>query len=49
MIFTTTGVFAADGVLGVYVPVVTFAIAVVTASWTLYRGWTPGPATSSAA
>lgn len=42
VIFTTTGVFAADGVLGVYVPIATFALAVLTASWTLARGWTPG-------
>lgn len=46
VVFCTTGAFAADGVLGIYVPVVTFAIAVLTASWTLYRGYTP-PATTT--
>jgi hypothetical protein len=37
VVFTTTGVFAADGVLGFVLPVLTFAIAVATASWALAR------------
>jgi hypothetical protein len=41
VVFTTSGVFAADGVLGAFVPVITFSLAVVTASWVLYRGYTP--------
>jgi hypothetical protein len=41
VMFTTTGVFAADGVLGAYVPILTFAIAVASASWVLVRGYTP--------
>jgi len=41
VVFTTSGAFAADGVLGGYVPFVTFGIAILTASWTLARGWTP--------
>ncbi|MDX6638128.1 MAG: hypothetical protein QOJ01_1639 [Solirubrobacterales bacterium] len=45
VMFCTTGAFAADGVLGAIVPIITFAIAVLTASWTLMRGWTPTPAT----
>jgi hypothetical protein len=45
VVFCTTGAFAADGVLGAYVPFATFGIAVLTASWTLYRGYTP-PATT---
>jgi hypothetical protein len=41
VMFTTTGVFAGDGVLGAYVPILTFALAVVTASWVLVRGYSP--------
>jgi hypothetical protein len=41
VVFTTTGVFAADGVLGAIIPIITFSVAVVTASWVLYRGYTP--------
>lgn len=37
VVFCTSGAFAADGVLGFIVPVLTFAIAVVTASWALAR------------
>jgi hypothetical protein len=37
VVFCTTGAFAADGVLGFIVPVVTFAVAVLTASWALSR------------
>ncbi len=44
VMFTTTGVFAADGVLGAYIPILTFAIAVASASWVLVRGWTPAQA-----
>lgn len=47
VMFTTHGAFSAEGVLGVYVPVLTFGIAVLTASWTLYRGYTPGTATTT--
>ncbi len=35
--FCTSGAFAADGVLGFVVPVLTFAVAIVTASWALAR------------
>jgi len=41
VMFTDSGAFAADGVLGIILPVLTFAIAIVTASVTLYRGYTP--------
>jgi hypothetical protein len=44
VVFCTTGAFAADGVLGAYVPVATFSLALITASWTLARGWTPAKA-----
>ncbi len=37
VVFCTSGAFAADGVLGFIVPVLTFAIAIVTASWALSR------------
>ena len=35
--FCTSGAFAADGVLGFIVPVLTFAVAIVTVSWALGR------------
>lgn len=41
VMFCTTGAFAADGVLGAIIPIVTFAVAVSTASLALARGWTP--------
>jgi hypothetical protein len=41
VMFTTTGAFAGDGVLGAYIPIATFALAVVTASWVLLQGYTP--------
>jgi hypothetical protein len=47
VVFTTSGAFAGDGVLGAYVPVLTFSIAVITASWALYRGHTPAAAAST--
>src|SRR3954453_1387102 len=37
VVFCTSGAFAADGVLGFVVPVLTFAVAIVTASWALGR------------
>ena len=37
VVFCTSGAFAADGVLGFIVPVLTFAIAILTASWALSR------------
>jgi hypothetical protein len=37
VIFCTTGAFAADGALGLIVPVATFGIAIVTMSWALGR------------
>jgi len=45
VVFTTSGAFAADGVLGGYVPFATFGIAILTASWTLARGYTPSSTT----
>ncbi len=45
VVFSTSGAFAADGVLGFIVPVLTFAIAILTASWALSRR----PLTSSEA
>ncbi len=45
VVFCTSGVFAVDGVLGAWVPIITFSIAVASASWVLYRGYTP-PASS---
>lgn len=47
VVFCTTGAFAADGVLGVWVPVITFSVAVFTASWTLYRGHEPAAAAAA--
>ncbi len=41
VVFTTSGVFAADGVLGAFVPIITFSLAVLTASVVLARGYTP--------
>jgi len=46
VVFCTSGVFAADGVLGAFVPIITFSIAVGSASWVLYRGYAP-PASST--
>jgi hypothetical protein len=37
VVFCTTGAFAADGVLGFVVPVLTFAVAILTLSWALSR------------
>jgi hypothetical protein len=44
---TDTGVFAADGVLGGFIPVVTFLLAMVPLSIALYRQPTPALATSA--
>lgn len=44
---TDTGVFAADGVLGGFIPVVTFVLAMVPLSIALYREPAPAPSTSA--
>jgi hypothetical protein len=44
VVFTDSGVFAADGVLGLYLPFVTAIIAIVTASVALARRAAPAPA-----
>jgi hypothetical protein len=44
VVFCTSGAFAADGVLGFIIPVLTFALAILTASWALGRN----PAAASA-
>jgi hypothetical protein len=46
---TDTGVFAADGVLGGFIPVVTFVLAMVPLSIALYREPAPAPAPSTGA
>jgi hypothetical protein len=49
IVFTDSGVFAADGVLGLWVPFVTAVVALIALSWSLMRAATPAAAAAAPA